>query len=287
MARAIWSGTISFGLLQVPVQLLPAERRVDLHFRLLDSRDKKPIRYERVNADTGEEVPWNEIVKAFEYKKGSYVVLKEDDFKKAAPHGGETVEIEGFVAAGDIRPAYFERPYYLIPPKKGAKGYVLLRETLRDSGYVGIAKVVIRTRQYLAAVLPEGSALMLNLLRFPQELIEPDEFALPDGRLSEYRISAKETDMARKLIESMAQKWKPQHYRDEFRDRLMKVIDAKANRGSSTEVREPKDAPVEGTKVVDFISVLQKSLANKRRTPAASTQVQVKTKTSTRRRKRA
>lgn len=156
MARPIWTGTLSFGLLNVPVSLMSGERKVDLHFRMLDSRDKKPIRFERVNADTGDEVPWKEIVKAFEYDKGSYVIVEEQDIRSAAPESHETVEVETFVDAADIDPRYFEKPYILVPGKKAEKGYVLLRETLRDTGKVGIAKVVIRTREYLAAVMPQG-----------------------------------------------------------------------------------------------------------------------------------
>jgi hypothetical protein len=152
MARPIWNGTISFGLLNVPVQLYSGERSVDLHFRMLDSRDKSPVRYERVNSETGEEVPWKEIVKGFEYSKGSYVVIDEEDLRKAAPESTETVDIEAFVDRADIDPMYFEKPYYLVPGKKAEKGYVLLREVLEKTGKIGIARVVIRTRQYLAAL---------------------------------------------------------------------------------------------------------------------------------------
>ncbi len=146
MARPIWTGTLSFGLLNVPVSVMPAERRVDLHFRMLDSRSNTPIRYERVNADTGEEVPWKDIVKAYEYKKGSYVVLRPEDLKSAAAEGREAVEVEAFVDAAAVGPEYFEKPYVLVPGKKAEKGYVLLRETLRRTGKIGIAPVGIPTR---------------------------------------------------------------------------------------------------------------------------------------------
>jgi len=140
MARPIWTGTLSFGLLNVPVSLMSGERRTDLHFRMLDSRDRKPVRYERVNAETGEEVPWKDVVKAYEYDKGSYVVLEEADIKAAAPESHETVEVETFVDAAAIDPRYYEKPYVLVPAKKAEKGYVLLRETLRGTGKAGIAR---------------------------------------------------------------------------------------------------------------------------------------------------
>ncbi|MGN6741143.1 non-homologous end joining protein Ku, partial [Dyella sp.] len=219
MARPIWTGTLSFGLLNVPVSLMSGERSVDLHFRMLDSRSNTPIRYERVNAETGDEVPWKDIVKAFEYKKGSYVVLDPDDIKAASAEGREAVEVEAFVDAASIGPEYFEKPYVLVPGKKAEKGYVLLRETLKRTGKIGIARVVIRTREYLCAVMPQDEALMLILLRFPQELVSEEEYALPDKAISDYRISDRELEMAGELIESMSGKFEPENYRDEFRAR--------------------------------------------------------------------
>lgn len=209
MARPIWTGTLSFGLLNVPVSLMSGERKVDLQFRMLDSRDRKPIRFERVNADTGEEVPWKDIVKAYEYDKGSYVVLEEGDIRSAAPESHEAVEVESFVDAAQIDPRYYEKPYLLVPGKKAEKGYVLLRETLRSTGKVGIARVVVRTREYLCAVMPHEEALVLMILRYPQELVDPEDYKLPTGKLSDYRITSKETAMAEQLIESMAGDWDP------------------------------------------------------------------------------
>lgn len=273
MARPIWSGTLSFGLLNVPVSLMPAERSADLHFRMLDSRSNKPIRYERVNAETGEEVPWRDVVKAFEYKKGSYVVLRPEDIKSASPEGREAVEVEAFVDGNAIGPEYFEKPYYLVPGKKAEKGYVLLRETLQRTGKIGIARVVIRTREYLSAVLPKGDALMLMLLRYPQELIDADEYVLPEGKPASYRVSAKEIDMAEQLIESMSDTWKPEAFRDEFRDRLRKVIE-KRMKSKGVVVTPEEEAQPENaaTNVVDFMALLQKSLGSKRRAPAKGEQ---------------
>ncbi|MCS4280015.1 Ku protein [Stenotrophomonas rhizophila] len=271
MARPIWTGTLSFGLLNVPVSLMSGERNVDLHFRMLDSRDRKPIRFERVNADTGEEVPWKDIVKAYEYDKGSYVVLEEDDIRSAAPESHEAVEVETFVDAGTIDPRYYEKPYLLVPAKKAEKGYVLLRETLRSTGKVGIARVVVRTREYLCAVMPHGDALVLMILRYPQELVDPEDYKLPSGSLSEYRINSKETAMAEQLIESMSGEWKPDEYHDEFRERLHTLLKKriKAKGGTTKVEEEPVPREDDATNVVDFMSLLQKSLDAKKRTPAA------------------
>ncbi|WP_369941677.1 Ku protein [Xanthomonas medicagonis] len=272
MARPIWTGTLSFGLLNVPVALMSGERRIDLHFRMLDARDKRPIRFERVNADTGEEVPWKDIVKAYEYSKGNYVVVEQKDIASAAPESHETVEVEAFVDAGDIDLRYFEKPYVLVPGKKAEKGYVLLRETLRATGKVGIARVVIRTREYLAAVMPQEDALVLILLRYPQELVDLDDYALPSGKAADYRISAKETAMAAQLIDSMSGTWDPSSYHDEFRERLHAVIQKRIEAQEGTaQVDDEAEAPQREdatTNVVDFMSLLQKSLDAKRRTPA-------------------
>lgn len=270
MARPIWTGTLSFGLLNVPVSLMPGERRTDLQFRMLDSRDRKPVRYERVNADTGEEVPWKDVVKAYEYDKGSYVVLEAEDIKAAAPESHETVEVETFVDAADIDPRYYEKPYVLVPAKKAEKGYVLLRETLRGSNRAGIARVVIRTREYLAAVLPQGDALVLMLLRYPQELVDPADYPLPAGKPSDYRLSAKELQMAEQLIDSMSGKWVPDDYKDEFRDRLQAIIRKRIKgKGNITQVEDEGEAEEEAaTNVVDFMSLLKQSLDAKKRTPA-------------------
>ncbi|KFN50156.1 Ku protein [Arenimonas composti] len=270
--RPIWTGTLSFGLLNIPVSLMAGERRTDLHFRMLDSRNNAAVRYERVNAETGEEVPWKEIVKAFEYDKGNYVVLEEEDFKNAAPEGREAVEISGFVDEGAIDARYFEKPYVLVPGKKAEKGYVLLRETLRDEGKVGIARVVIRTKEYLCMVKPFEKALILVLLRFPQELVDLDDYKLPDKAEKEYRISKQEKDMAARLVSSMAAPWDPSQYKDEFRTRLRKAIDARLKqKGTTTRISDGDEEPGEdaATNVVDFMSLLEKSLEGGKRTPAA------------------
>ena len=271
MARPIWTGTLSFGLLHVPIQLMPGERRTDLSFRMLDSRNNKPVRYERVNSDTGAEVPWKDIVKAFEYHKGSYVVLDEEDIRAAAPESHEAVEIEAFVDAEAISPVYYEKPYVLVPGKKAEKGYVLLRETLVETGKIGIARVVIRTREYLSAVIPQGPALILMLLRYPQEIIDAEDYNIPSKSAAEYRVTRKELEMARALIDSMAGKWTPGDYRDEFRARLHKVIEKRLKQKGVVAAPDEEDTKTRedaATNVVDFMALLKQSIDTKRRTPA-------------------
>jgi len=262
---------------------MSGERSVDLHFRMLDGRSNTPVRYERVNAETGEEVPWKEIVKAFEYEKGSYVVLEPEDIKSAASEGREAVEVAAFVDADSIGPEYFEKPYVLVPGKKAEKGYVLFREVLKRTGKIGIARVVIRTREYLSAVMPKGDALMLMLLRYPQELVDTSDFKIPEGAPSKHRISPKEMQMAEQLIDSMSGEWKPDDYRDEFRDRLRKVIEKRLkSKGVVTPAVDEDEATPENatTNVVDFMALLQKSLASKKRTPAKKATAKPARKTS-------
>lgn len=281
MARPIWSGSLSFGLLNIPVSLMSGERRTDLSFRMLDSRDKKPIRFERVNADTGEEVPWKDIVKAFEYDKGSYVVIEKEDIAAAAPESHESVDVETFVDAASINLRYFEKPYVLVPGKKAEKGYVLLRETLKSSGKVGIAKVVIRTREYLCAVMPDGPALVLILLRYPQELVDFDEYKLPEGKPADYRLAPKELQMAEQLIDSMTSEWNPADYHDEFRARLSDIIKKRIkSAGATTKFEEPEPREDAATNVVDFMSLLQQSLQSNKRTPAKKASAAKKAPTS-------
>lgn len=266
MARPIWTGTLSFGLLNIPVKLMTGERRVDLHFRMLDSRNKAPIRYERINEETGEEVPWKEIVKAFEYDKGNYVVIEEEDIAAAAPDHKETIDIDAFVDASEIGAEFYEKPYVLEPGKKAEKGYVLLREVLQRTGKVGVGRVVIRTREYLAAVLPKGDALVMMILRYAQEIVDPADYKLPEGSLARWKISSREVQMAEQLIESMSGEWKPETYKDDFRERLHKVIEQRVKakkvvRGKAAEEGKlPENA---ATNVIDFAELLKRSLEKK------------------------
>ena len=288
MARPVWNGVISFGLLNVPVQLYTAARSVDMHFRMLDARNKKPIRYERVNAETGEEVPWKEIVKAYEYSKGNYVVVDEKELRKIAPEATESVDIETFVDQSLIDPMYFEKPYYLVPVKKAEKGYVLLREALKKTGKVAIGRVVIRTRQYLAMMFPHDDALVLNLLRFPQEIVPADDFAFPTGALTKFRITAAEMKMAEDLLKSMSGKWEPTSYKDEFRDKLRKMLQTRVDKEQGTlKITNDAEEPAEhaATNVVDFVSLLKKSLSSKSGTKSAKKAAPAKRAAHTRRKR--
>lgn len=270
MARPIWSGTISFGLLNIPVQLMSGEKRTDIQFRMLDSRDNSPIRYERVNAETGEEVAWKDVVKAYEYDKGSYVVLEQEDIRSAAPESHDSIDVEAFVDAEAIGPQYFEKPYVLVPAKRAEKGYVLLRDALSSTKKIGVARVVIRTREHLCALLPQGDALLLLMMRYPQELVDVEDYNIPEGKPSEYRITPKEKQFSEQLIESMSAGWKPDQYKDEFRAKLHQVIKKrmKSKGVVKKEEEEPEVAEHAATNVVDFMSLLQQSIDRNKRTPA-------------------
>ena len=271
MPRPVWSGTLSFGLLNIPVSLMSGEKpSADIHFRMLDGRNNAPVKYERVNAETGEEVPWKEIVKAYEYEKGSFVVLEPEDIKSAAPESHDAVEVEGFVDASAIGPQYFEKPYVLVPQKKAEKGYVLLREALQKTGKIGIGRVVIRTRENLCAVMPEGDALMLMMLRYPHELVDVHEYNIPEGAKGDYRITPKELQFSEQLIDAMSSDWEPGQYKDEFRARLQKVIKERMESNGVVRRKTEEHEAAEGTatNVVDFMTLLQQSIANKNRTPA-------------------
>lgn len=271
MPRPIWSGTLSFGLLNIPVSLMAGERRTDLQFRMLDARDNARVRYERVNADTGDEVPWKDVVKAYEYDKDSYVVLEPEDLKAAAPESRDSIDVESFVDACDIGPQYYEKPYVLVPAKKAEKGYVLLREALARTGKAGIARVVIRTREHLCALLPREEALLLVLMRFPQELVDIADYRLPEAGAKGFRVSEKEQAFSEQLIETMSGAWDPAQYNDDFRERLQAAIRARmkskglVDRHEETEPEVGEDA---STNVVDFMALLQQSIDRNKRTPA-------------------
>lgn len=260
--RAIWKGHISFGLVNVPVSLYPAEQRTDLQLHMIDSRNFSRVRYDRVNAETGEEVPWDQIVKGFEYNDGNYVVLGKEELEKVSPKATQTVEIEAFVDLADIDSVYFERPYFLEPGKKGEKGYALLREAMRESGKAGIAKVVIRTRQYLSAMAPRGDAIVLHLLRFQQELRSADDLELP-GSIEEVGVTKQEAKMARVLIDSMSSKWDPSEYHDEYREALMAWIDKRIESGEVERIADV-EAPADDEDIqgpYNIMDALQKSVA--------------------------
>lgn len=261
MPHAIWKGSLSFGLVNIPVGLHPAETPDDLDLTLLDRRDLAPIGYNKVNKETGESIEPSEIVRGYEVSDGKYVLLTDSDFKKANPKATQTVEIFGFVGAEDIPPYFFDKPYYLAPLKQGVKPYALLREALRRSGRVGLARLVIRTRQYLAAVYPFDDVLVVNLLRFPHELRDPAALDVPSS-LGKAGLSAKEVELAEKLIAGMEEKWQPKQYKDEYRDDLLALIKKKAKSPRAVEAEpEPEAEPM--AEVVDLMALLKRSVAEK------------------------
>jgi DNA end-binding protein Ku len=266
MARAIWKGSISFGLVNIPIALYPATRREEFKFRLLRKSDLSPVNYKRVAEEDGKEVPWDQIVKGYEYEKGKYVVLKDEDFERVDLEATQTVDIQDFVDVAEIDPMYFYKPYYLEPQKGGDKGYVLLRDALEDSRKVGIAKVVIKTRQYLAGVKPEDGALVLELMHFSDELADTGKLHLP----KKVEVGKREMNMAKSLIDSMSAKWNPEKYHDDYREALMEVIEEKVEAGGKEIEEKPKRAP-KPTKVIDLVSVLQKSLEQTGRAKKQST----------------
>lgn len=264
MSRPIWKGQISFGLVNVPVVLYSAEQRQDLSFRMIDSRNAARIRYERVNEETGEEVPWDKIVKGYEYEDGNYVLLSDEELEHASAEMTRTIEIEQFVDLDQIDMRYFDRPYVLVPGKNGEKGYVLLREAISKSGKAGIASVVIRSRQYLAALVADGDALVLELLRYPQELREWKSFDLPGQDLRKHKVSAKEIELAEKLIDGMTADWDPGQHHDEYRDVLMKLIEKKIKSGQTEAIEEfdEEGEVAEARQTINFMDVLKRSVAS-------------------------
>src|SRR6059058_493369 len=255
MARAIWKGSISFGLVNIPIALYPATRREEFKFRLLRKTDLSPVNYKRVAEKDGKEVPWDQIVKGYEYEKGKYVVLKDEDFQRVDVEATQTVDIQDFVELDEIDPIFFYKPYYLEPQKGGDKAYSLLRDALKDSKKVGVAKVVIKTREYLAGVKPEDGALVLELMHFADELADTSKLHIP----KKVEIGKREMTMAKSLIDSMSSKWNPEKYKDDYREALMEVIEEKVEAGGKEIEEKPKKAP-KPTKVIDLVSVLQQSL---------------------------
>ena len=242
--RAIWKGSISFGLVNIPIALYPATRREEMKFRLLRAKDLSPVNYKRVAEKDGKEVPWDQIVKGYEYLEAT-----------------QTVDIQDFVDQEEIDPMFFYKPYYLEPQKGGDKAYTLLRDTLKKTGKVGIAKVVIKTRQYLAGVKAENSVLILELMHFAEELAEADKLHVP----KKLEPGKRELDMAKALVDSMSSKWEPKKYRDDYREALMEVIEEKVEAGGEEIEEKPKKKPRPSTKVIDLVSVLQESLEKTRK----------------------
>jgi DNA end-binding protein Ku len=266
MPRPIWKGNLSFGLVTIPVTLYPAENQgEELRFTMLDSRNRARVKYQRVNEVTGEEVPWDEIVKGYEYEDGNFVLLGDEDFKRAAVESNQTIDIEDFVPREAVDHLYFDKPYYLVPSKGGEKAYLLLRDVLAKTGKIGIARVVIRTREHLAAVVPEGQSLVLDLLRYDYELRKPGDIGLPDAVSSAGKPRPQELAMAQQLVEAMTSKWDPRKYKDTYRDKLVEWINKKVKAGQlapaaaapGEEEESPPPAPI------NIMDLLKKSVESK------------------------
>jgi DNA end-binding protein Ku len=265
MAHAIWSGSINFGLVTIPVKVFTAVKSDDLSFNMLHAKDEGRIKYERVCSVDGKPVPWDEIVKGYEYEKGEYVILTDDDFKKVNPEATQSVDILEFVELDQINPMFFDKPYYLEPTKQGKHAYALLREALSTSKRVAIARVVIRTKEYIAAVKPLGDALVLELMHWADEIVDTGTLELPDSE----KLPEAEMKMAKMLIDAMSvDAFEPEKFTNKYHDELLAMIDARVN---GKELPEPKKAPAR-SKVVNLMDVLAKSLeeSKKRRAGASS-----------------
>ena len=264
--RAIWRGAVSFGLVYIPVHLHTAARDSALDLDLLDSRDFAPVGYQRYNKRTGKVVEWNKIVKGYEYRKGQYVALTDEDFRQANVEASETIDIVSFVERADIPPEYFEMPYYLEPAEGGEKTYVLLREAMRGGSRVAIGSFVIRGRQHFCAIIAHERALMLNTLRFAEEMVPAAELELPAASVRSTSVSPKEVAMARRLVEEMCGAWKPEAFKDTYRRDLMRRINEKVRKRQThvlTPAAESEEEARPSAKVIDLMAVLQKSLESR------------------------
>ncbi len=256
MARAMWKGSLAFGLVNIPIELYSATRDHRPKFRLLHAKDESPVRYERVCQTEGKPVGWDDLVKGYEYEKGQFVVITKDDFKTAALEKTKTIDILDFVNPDEVDERYFETPYYLQPAKGADRSYALLREALRDSGKLGVAKIILRDAQHLAAVEAIGDALVLTMMRFADELADLDDFRFPRAE----GIRPAELKMAKQLIDNLSGEWKPEKYTDEYRDNLMKVIQGKL-KGRQPKLKARETA--QSAQVVDLMARLRASLDGK------------------------
>jgi len=266
MPRALWKGAITFGLVNIPVELYSAEERKEFKFSMLDKRDFSPVGYKRYSKESGKDVEWGDIVKGYEYEKGQYVVLSEEDFRRANVKASQTIDIQAFVPEGEIPYQYFETPYYTAPSGRGAKVYALLRETLRATKRVAVAQVVIRTTQHLAAVVVSGNMLLMNTLRYPDELKDTKDLDLPAEGLKAAGVTAKEVELAKRLIEDMSEHWNPSEFHNTYHEDLMARIEQKIREGETHELTKPEAESKEErptAKVIDLAELLKASLGNK------------------------
>ncbi|MEX5744602.1 Ku protein [Massilia sp. X63] len=265
MPRSMWKGAISFGLVHIPVDMYPAVDNKGLDLTMLDRRDFSPVGFKRYNKGNGKEVSWDDIVKGYEYTSGEYVVLSDEDLRRANPEATQTIDILAFVDAEDVSLLYFEQPYYLAPGKGGDKVYALLRETLRKAGKIGIARVVIRVKQHLAALVCVGDAIVMNTLRYADEIRDAADLKIPAADDRKAAITDKELKMAMALVQGMAEDWDPEQYHDTYREDVMALIEkkVKAHQTKTITMPEPGEPKRETGKVIDLVSLLQASLGKK------------------------
>ena len=257
MARPLWKGAISFGLVTIPVNVYSATRTDTLRFRQLDRRDNSPIREKRVNEETGEEVVWEDVVKGYEYEEGSFVVLDQEDFTSANVKATETIDIVQAVPRDAIPAEYFEKPLYVVPSKQGVKAYHILRETLRRSGRAAVATIVMRGRQHLTALIADERIITLELLRYAHEIKAVEELEA-DELLEAPEVKDKEVELAEQLVAALDEAWEPEQFRDQYRDDLLELIEAKAKTGlAPVKGREPRER---GAEVVDMMELLKRSV---------------------------
>lgn len=254
--RPVWKGAISFGLVNIPVNLYSAEDPSELKLKMLDSSDHAGIKYQRVNEDTGKEVAWEDIVKAYEFEDGSYVIVEEEDYEKADPKASKTLDIEQFVPLADVDPMYLEKPYYLAPTKGGEKPYALLKEAMERSGKAAIGRVTLRTKQSIAMIAPQGDALVMIRMRYFEEVRKADDLDLP----TDTKVSEKEVKLALTLIDELSQQWDPEEFKDEYSSALLERLEAKARLKGDEELEEEEEEEVEATNVVDIMELLKKSV---------------------------
>lgn len=265
MARSMWKGAISFGLVHIPVEMYPAVSSQGLDLSMLDRRDFSPVGFKRYNKNNQKEVPWDQIVKGYEYTPGEYVVLSDEDLRRANPEATQTIDIAAFVDAEQVPLLYYDQPYYLAPGKGGDKVYALLRETLKATGKIGIARVVIRVKQHLAALVCVGDAIVLNTLRYADEIRDAGELKIPAPDSKTATISDKELQMAKALVDGMSEDWNPEAFHDTYREDVMALVEQKvaANETHSITTATPEGERAASSNVIDLVSLLQASLGKK------------------------
>jgi DNA end-binding protein Ku len=262
LARSIWKGAISFSLIHIPVSLYSASQAAALDFDMLDRRDFAPVGYQRINKSSGKVVEWDDVVKGYEYEKGEYVVMSDEDFRQANVEATQTIDIQGFVEAGAIGAEYFATPYYLQADKRGEKVYTLLREAMVKTGTVAIGLIVIRTRQHLCTLLPAGRTLLLNTLRYADEILPAKSYAPSATTLEQARVSGREFNMAVRLLEDMRLKWEPENFHDTYREDLLRRIEEKVRAGKTRTLTPASEATQTRPKadVIDLGELLKRSL---------------------------